>query len=63
MSLRLRLIAIVGAGLPPAAVLWRISVLVIAILLPAALLGHVRAEDSETGMRRSAGERLSPMPR
>ena len=58
MILLRRLIAIVGARLPPAAVQWRIAVLVLAIVLPVALVGHARAENSEIGVRRSA-ERTS----
>ena len=58
MILLLRLIAIVGAHPPSAAVLWRIAVFVLAIVLPAELVGQARAENSEIGMRRSA-ERTS----
>jgi len=63
MILLLTWIASVGARLPPVAVQWRmvqwrIAVFVFAIILPAELVGHARAESSEIGARRSA-ERTS----
>ena len=58
MILLLRLIAVVGARLPPAAVQWRIAVLALATVVPAELVGQAWAENSEIGVRRSA-ERTS----
>jgi hypothetical protein len=53
-----RLIAIVGARLPPVAAACRIAVLVSAGILPVQLVGHAQAESPEISMRRSA-ERTS----
>jgi Protein of unknown function (DUF2927) len=57
MILLLRLFAIVAARLP-SVVQWRIAVLVLGIVLPAELVGHAWAENSEIGVRRST-ERTS----
>lgn len=58
MILLPRVIAIVGAGLPPVAVACRIAVLMSAGILSVQLVGHAQAENPEISMRRSA-ERTS----